>query len=104
MSKSIGYSHTVPKLKSAIFKKGKMILKLEDSRALELPLGRFPEIKQLTPIQRRKHKLLAGNGLMFDNLDIVYHISDFLGWEVTKEYLTLVAGPKSDYRKPKRKV
>ena len=104
MSKSLGYSHIVPKIKSALFQKGKMILKLEDGRVLELPLSRFPEIKQLTPNQRRKHKLLGGKGLMFDDLDMVYHITDFLGWGVAQDDLSMVAEQKSDYRKPHKRL
>ncbi len=104
MNKPIGYGQIDPRLKSAQFQTGKMILKLEDGRVMELPISRFPEIRQLTPYQRRKHNLLGGKGLMFDNLDMVYHISDFLGRKVTQGDLSVVAEQKSDYRRPRKKL
>lgn len=82
MNKSIGYSNLIPQIKSFRFPKGKIVVELTDGRTITMPDTRFPEIAKLTPTQKRKHKTLAGMGLMFDDIDTVYHISDFLGSSV----------------------
>jgi len=79
MSKPATYIHTAPRIKSVHFLKGKIVLYLKDGRTVIIPENRFPEIERLTPQQKRKHKTLAGMGLMFEAIDTVFHISDFLG-------------------------
>ena len=102
MSKSIGYSHTDSRIKKISFRKrGKIILKLLDGREVLVPLERFPEIRDLTPAQKRRYKLLAGKGLMFEDVDSVYHVSDFLGQENLGNELSMVAEKNSPYRKYK---
>ncbi len=79
MSKQATFTHTAPIIKSVRFLKGKIILHLQDGRTVIIPENRFPEIERLTPQQKRRHKTLAGMGLMFDDSDTVFHVSDFLG-------------------------
>lgn len=79
MSKRIGYGNTIPRIKEVTFPSGKIVLHLYDSRMITLPIDKFPAIAKLTPSQKRKYKTLAGMGLMFDDCDVVFHISDFLG-------------------------
>ena len=98
MSKQFGYGNVTPLIKSANFRGDKMVIHLTDERVLILPMSKFPEIEKLTPSQRRKHKLLAGTGLMFDDLDTVFHVSDFLGQVNTSEF-SLVAEPPAKYGK-----
>ncbi|MEK6615758.1 MAG: DUF2442 domain-containing protein [Bacteroidota bacterium] len=98
MNKQIGFSNSAPLIKSVRFHGQKIIIHLADGRLLLLPLNRFPEIERLTPAQKRKHKLLAGTGLMFDDLDTVFHVSDFLGKGSIPEF-SLVAEPNERYGK-----
>lgn len=79
MSKAIGYSKTVPLIKEVSFPARKIVLHLYDGRIINLPIEKFPAIAKLTSAQKRKYKTLAGMGLMFDDCDTVFHISDFLG-------------------------
>ena len=79
MSKQETYIHTAPRIKTVRFLKGKIILHLHDGRTVIVPENRFPEIEKLTAQQKRRHKTLAGMGLMFDAIDTVFHVSDFLG-------------------------
>ena len=98
MSKQFGYGNITPLIKSANFRADKIILHLNDERVLILPMSKFSEIEKLTPSQRRKHKLLAGTGLMFDDLDTVFHVSDFLGTVNSSEF-SLVAESQEKYGK-----
>ena len=79
MNKVIGYSNALPLIKEVRFPAGKIVLTLVDGRTIILPINKFPEIEKLSAAQKRKHKTLAGMGLMFDDSDTVFHISDFLG-------------------------
>lgn len=90
MNKKSGFGNSYPVIKSVEFPKDKLRVILTDGRILLLPLKNFPEIGKLKPAQKRKHKILAGTGLMFDDLDVVFHISDFLG-KVQTDY------PLTDY-------
>ena len=90
MNKTIGYGDVFPQIKAIRFPKGKIELHLADGRVLILPLSKFPEIERLSPSQKRKHKLLAGTGIMFDDLDTVFHVSDFLGKGIASAF-SLVA-------------
>jgi hypothetical protein len=98
MNRTQGYGNISPLIKSVRFPVGKIILHLADGRVIILPSRKFPEIEHLTPAQKRKHKLLAGTGLMFDDLDTVFHVSDFLGKAVADEF-SLVAEPRPKYGK-----
>ena len=79
MNKAIGFSNTSPLIKQVSFPEGKIMLQLVDGRTITLPIHKFPEIEKLSAAQKREHKTLAGIGLMFDDCDSVFHISDFLG-------------------------
>jgi hypothetical protein len=68
-----------PELKSVTFSVGKIQLHFKDGRELILPVAKYPPIAKLSLAQRRKHKILGGMGIMFDDTDYVYHVSDFLG-------------------------
>jgi len=100
-----GYLHIIPVIKSVRFTKDKLAIDLADGRSLIIPLSRFPEIEKLSAAQRRKHKLLAGMGLMFDDLDTVFHVSDFIGSsepaysEAIYKKHSAVAEPKAKYGK-----
>ena len=108
-----GYSETLPKIKSLTFKGENIELHLADGRIISVPLNKFPEIKKLTPAQRKKHHIMGGVGFDFDASDEVYHISEFLGennslpelekkikpYAKHKEKLALVAEPRSTYGK-----
>jgi hypothetical protein len=83
MNKTKGYANTQARIRKIRFLKGKIIINLVDDRILIIPSAKFPEINQLTPAQKRKHKTLAGLGLMFDDLDTVFHISDFMGKDLS---------------------
>jgi hypothetical protein len=88
MNKTIGYTHTTPRIEMVRFPKGKIVLHLVDGRILIIPATKFPEIEKLTLSQKRKYKTLAGMGLMFESLDTVFHISDFIGTDVSSELLS----------------
>lgn len=103
MNKTIGYGNISPIIKSVRFPKEKIVLQLADGREVTLPVNKFPEIENLTPIQKRRHKLLAGTGLMFDDLDTVFHISDFLGKGISSDF-SLVAEPVVKYGKVVKKT
>ena len=79
MNKTTGYHSIEPRIKSVRFLKDKFELHLVDGRILIIPSYGFPEIEKLSPAQKRNYKTLAGIGLMFDDLDTVFHISDFIG-------------------------
>ena len=98
MSRQFGYGKTIPLIQSVSFRGDKIIIHLADKRVLFLPMEQFPEIEKLTPSQRRKRKLLAGTGLMFDDLDAVFHVSDFLGTANSSGF-SLVAEPQTKYSK-----
>jgi hypothetical protein len=69
----------VPELKSAAFPVGKIQLIFKDGRELTLPIAQYPPIAKLTLAQRCKFKILGGIGIMFEDTDYVFHVSDFLG-------------------------
>ena len=102
-----GYSSSTPKIKAVHFPKGKIELFLSDGRSIVCPLTKFPEIKKLNSIQRKKYNLLAGLGLMFENSNTVYHVSDFLGkyndvgisTNYKSDYISAVAEPSIKYNK-----
>lgn len=59
--------------------KGKFDLQLEDGRVITVPLSIFPDIKKLTPSQRKKWYVLDDVGFSFDDCNEVYHIEQVLG-------------------------
>ena len=85
MNKAIGYNNTLPLIKKVRFPKGKIILYMVDGRIIIIPANKFKEIERLTVSQKRKHKTLAGMGLMFEDLDTIFHVSDFIGKDFTSE-------------------
>ena len=97
MNKVIGYKNTQPRIKTVRFLKGKIVINLIDGRTIIIPSAKFPEIERLSPNQKRKHKTLAGMGLMFEDLDTVFHISDFIGKEVFSEISNSGRKPTKKY-------
>ena len=85
MNRIIGYNNISPRIKMVRFPKGKISLYLVDGRIIIIPSHKFPEIENLSSSQKRKYKTLAGMGLMFEALDTVFHISDFIGKDVSFE-------------------
>ena len=73
------FSNGFPKITAVKFPKRKIQVILSDGRIILCPLNTFPEIKKLSPQQRKRYGTLAGIGLAFEDTDEVYHISDFLG-------------------------
>lgn len=68
-------------ISSVRFRGDKMYIEFNDSRIMVVPLKLYPEIEALTSEQKKKHGIMAGYGLGFQDLDKVYHISDFIGYE-----------------------
>ena len=110
MNKKFGYRNEIPLIDSVRFTVDSIIINLLDGRKITLPINRFPDIQKLTPAKRRRYDTLAGTGLMFDDSDTVYHISDFLGALKTvsdysiehkknKTLPSLVAEPGEKYNK-----
>ena len=91
MNKSIGYKNVSARIDLVRFPKGKIVLYLVDGRIIIIPLNKFPEIEKLSLAQKRKYKTLAGMGLMFEDLDTVFQISDFIGKEIS------IATPNKKY-------
>jgi hypothetical protein len=87
-----------PRIKTVRFPKGKIVINLLDGRTLIMPSEKFPEIERLTISQKRKYKTLAGIGLMFEDLDTVYHISDFIG-KGNPSDIPIVSGKSSKIHK-----
>ena len=100
MNKAIGYSNTIPLIKEVNFPAGKIILYLMDGRIISLPIEKFPEIAKLTTAQRRRHKTLAGMGLMFDDCDTVFHVSDFIGKVPSVDASPQLKKPVRNYSTP----
>lgn len=100
MNKSIGYSDSIPLIKEVNFPEGKIILHLIDGRIISLPIEKFPEIEKLTAAQKRKYKTLAGMGLMFDDCDAVFHVSDFLGKPFSFESIPVIKKTVKSYTSP----
>jgi|ERR1051326_1357974 hypothetical protein len=112
-----GFSNTFPKIKSLHFRGNNIELSLADGRIISAPLSKFPEIKKLSPIQRKKYHIMGGVGFDFDDSDEVYHISEFLGennsvpslekkikpYSRPKEISTLAAEALEEYRAGKTK-
>ena len=97
MNKSIGYSNAIPLIKEVRFPEGKIVLHLYDGRIISVPIEKFPEIEKLTAAQKRKYKTLAGIGLMFNDCDSVFHISDFLGKTLSVESFPVIKKPIKSY-------
>jgi len=74
-----GFWNVAPKIKKITFEqRGKINIQLEDGRLILVPVSKFPSIKKLTPIQRKKWYLF-GNGFSFDDSNEVYHLEQILG-------------------------
>ena len=74
-----GFWNITPTVKRLSFStRGKIIVYLNDGRAIILPIANFPSIKRLT-IEQRKKWYLFGNGFSFDDCNEVYHIEQILG-------------------------
>ncbi|GAB3641825.1 DUF2442 domain-containing protein [Spirosoma arcticum] len=85
--RDVGFNTVKPEITRISFRKAEFItLHLEDGRALDAPLSRFPGIAQLSPIQRRHYHIADGDILLFRDDDEVYHIQDFLGTYETNAY------------------
>ena len=57
---------------------GKMVAYLTDGRIIILPVSLFPDIQHLTVKQRNKWMILDDQFFTFDDLSIVYSITDLL--------------------------
>ncbi|MEO8149884.1 MAG: DUF2442 domain-containing protein [Bacteroidia bacterium] len=97
MNKAIGYSDTIPLIKEVNFPSGKIVLHLMDGRTISLPIEKFPEIEKLTTAQKRRYKTLTGMGLMFDDCDTVFHVSDFLGKFFSVDTIPVLKKPVKNY-------
>ena len=85
--RDVGFNTVKPEIVRVSFRKAEFItLHLEDGRALDAPLTRFPGIAQLSSTQRRRYHIADGDILMFRDDDEVYHIQDFLGTYETNAY------------------
>ena len=56
-----------------------MFVHLSNDRTFIIPLEQFPEIKALSPEQKREFEIIDGNNLSFLALDEVYSLSDLVG-------------------------
>lgn len=74
-----GFSQSNPKISKVVFEIGKIILFLSDKRIIVSPISKFPDIKRMSLNERKRCRLLAGYGLMFEKSNKIYHLSDFLG-------------------------
>ena len=91
-----------PKINSVKFQSEAFVLILKDDRRLTIPYKLFPEIGNLSPQDRKKVNLLAGFGLLFEKLDTVFHINDFLGFPKPykeESYLNIAAEPTTKYHR-----
>lgn len=85
--RDVGFNAGKPEIMRISFRKaGFITLHLEDGRALDAPLSRFPGIGQLSPAQRRRYHIADGDIVLFRDDDEVYHIQDFLGTYETNAY------------------
>jgi len=57
----------------------KVSLHLEDGREIICPLSFYPSIEKLTKTERKKYKIIKGQMIMFDDIDEIYHLQNFLG-------------------------
>lgn len=58
-----------------------MFVHLTNDRTFIVPLDQFPEIKSLTPEQKKDFEIIDGVNLSFLSLDEVYSLSDLTGLE-----------------------
>ena len=58
-----------------------MFVHLTNDRTFILPLDQFPEIKTLTPDQKKDFEIIDGINLSFLSLDEVYNLSELVGLE-----------------------
>ena len=77
--KKTGFLNGEPKIDKVKFPVGKIKLVMNDGRIILCPIDNFPEIQKLSISERKNYSNLAGFGIMFENSDEIYHISDFLG-------------------------
>ncbi|OFY66555.1 MAG: hypothetical protein A3H98_00245 [Bacteroidetes bacterium RIFCSPLOWO2_02_FULL_36_8] len=82
--KTTGFLNGNPKIEKMKFSKGQIQIVMNDRRVIFCPLDSFPGIKKLSLKERKKYSNLAGFGIMFENSDEVYHLSDFLGLHNTQ--------------------
>jgi hypothetical protein len=74
-----GFWNINPRIKKVSFPaKGKIGVSLEDGRNIIAPVSRFPSIKKLTLVQRKKWYLF-GNGFSFEDCSEVFQIEQILG-------------------------
>ena len=70
---------TSPHISIVEFPRGKMIVYMKDGRIITAPVSMFPPIERLALAQRKKYHIVGNIGLMFDDAQTVYHISNILG-------------------------
>ena len=56
-----------------------MFVHLTNDRTFIVPLDQFPEIKALTPEEKKDFEIIDGINLSFLSLDEVYQLSDLTG-------------------------
>ncbi|MFN0047710.1 MAG: DUF2442 domain-containing protein, partial [Cytophagales bacterium] len=60
-------------------RKDRMSVHLRDGREIVFPIEVFPEIAELSPLQRKHWQILGGEGFTFDDCPEVFHIEQILG-------------------------
>jgi hypothetical protein len=58
-----------------------LFIHLDNDRTLLVPLDKFPDIKNLSPAQKKEFEIIDDNNLSFLAIDEVYSINDLIGWE-----------------------
>ena len=58
-----------------------LFIHLDNDRTMLVPLDKFPDIKSLSPEQKKEFEIIDDNNLSFLALDEVYSIQDLIGLE-----------------------
>ncbi len=56
-----------------------MFVHLDNDRTFIVPLDKFPEIKNLSPKQRKNYEIIDSHNLSFVDIDDIYSINDLIG-------------------------
>ena len=56
-----------------------MFVHLDNDRTFIVPLEKFPDIKKLTPKQKKEYEIIDEHYLSFLAIDEVYSINDLIG-------------------------
>lgn len=63
-------------------KRGMMAVYLTDGREVIVPIGLFPEIKQLRKSQRENYMIMDGQFFSFEAISKIFSIKDILGYNL----------------------